>query len=56
LNEGDHLENLGMDGSIINKKRGKFAPVFNYLSTMPWRHMGEWKYKSTFLDLGTRWK
>jgi hypothetical protein len=23
---------------------------------MPWRHMGEWKYNSTFLRLGTRWR
>jgi hypothetical protein len=23
---------------------------------MPWRHMGEWRYSSTFLDLGTRWR
>jgi hypothetical protein len=22
---------------------------------MPWRHMGEWRYSSTILDLGTRW-
>jgi hypothetical protein len=23
---------------------------------MPWKHMGEWRYSSTFLDLGTRWR
>jgi hypothetical protein len=23
---------------------------------MPCKHMGEWKYSSTFLDLGTRWR
>jgi hypothetical protein len=23
---------------------------------MPWRHMGEWRYSSTILDLGTRWR
>jgi hypothetical protein len=23
---------------------------------MPWRHMGEWRYSSTFLDLSTIWK
>jgi hypothetical protein len=22
---------------------------------MPWRHMGEWRYSSTILDLGIRW-
>jgi hypothetical protein len=26
------------------------------LSLMPWTHMGEWRYSSTFLDLGTRWR
>jgi hypothetical protein len=23
---------------------------------MPWREMGKWKYSSTFLGLGTRWR
>jgi hypothetical protein len=23
---------------------------------MPWRHTGEWRYSSTFLYLGTRWR
>jgi hypothetical protein len=23
---------------------------------MPWRHMGKWRYSSTILDLGTRWR
>jgi hypothetical protein len=23
---------------------------------MPWRHMGEWRYSSTILDIGTRWR
>jgi hypothetical protein len=23
---------------------------------MPWRHMGEWRYSSIILDLGTRWR
>jgi hypothetical protein len=23
---------------------------------MPWRHVGEWRYSSTFLDLGTVWR
>jgi hypothetical protein len=30
--------------------------MLNELSAMPWRHMGEWRYSSTFLDLGTRWR
>jgi hypothetical protein len=30
--------------------------VLNYLSTMPWKHMREWRHSSTVLDLGTRWK
>jgi hypothetical protein len=28
--------------------------VLNFLSTMPWRRMGKWRYSSTYLDLGTR--
>jgi hypothetical protein len=27
-----------------------------YLSTMPWRHMAEWRYSSIILYLGTRWR
>jgi hypothetical protein len=23
---------------------------------MPWRRVGEWRYSSTYLDLGTRWR
>jgi hypothetical protein len=34
----------------------KFVLVFNYLSTIPWRHMRVWRYPSTIIDLGTRWK
>jgi hypothetical protein len=30
--------------------------VPNYSSTTPWRHMGEWRYSSTILALGTRWR
>jgi hypothetical protein len=36
------------------KKKGK-VPVLNWLSTMPWRYMEEWRHSSTFLDLFTRW-
>jgi hypothetical protein len=36
-------------------KKGIVA-VLNKLSTMPWRYMGEWRYSSTFLDFGTRWR
>jgi hypothetical protein len=36
---------------------GKAVPVYIQLSTMPWRHMGEWRHSSRILDLGTwrRW-
>jgi hypothetical protein len=30
--------------------------VHNELSTTPWRRMGEWTYRSIFLDLGTSWR
>jgi hypothetical protein len=29
--------------------------VLNWLSTMPWRRRGEWRYSSYVLDLGNRW-
>jgi hypothetical protein len=35
--------------------KGKVVHLLNYSSTMPWRHMGEWRYSSTIFDLGTRW-
>jgi hypothetical protein len=38
------------------KGRGEVVPVLNYFSTMPWRHIWEWRYSSTILDLSTRWK
>jgi hypothetical protein len=50
---GNHIS---LRFSIRKEGKGKVAPVLNYLSTMPWRHMGEWRYSSTILDLGTRWK
>jgi hypothetical protein len=39
----------------LKGKNGK-VPVSNYLSTTPWRRMAEWRYSSTVLDLGTRWR
>jgi hypothetical protein len=36
-------------------KNVKAVLVLNYLSPMPWWHMGEWRYSSTILDLSTRW-
>jgi hypothetical protein len=38
------------------KVKRKVVPVLNSLSAMPWRHSGEWRYSSTILDLGTRWR
>jgi hypothetical protein len=58
-------ESNGQNGEweCVKDERGvKVAPVkgkvvvLNYLSTLPWRHMGEWRYRSTFLDLGARWR
>jgi hypothetical protein len=39
-----------------NRVNHKVVSLLNYLSTMPWKHMGEWRYSSTFLDLDTRWR
>jgi hypothetical protein len=38
------------------KGRKAKLSVFNYLSTVPWRLMGEWGYGSTIYKLGTRWR
>jgi hypothetical protein len=32
------------------------APVLHSLSTSPWRHMGEWRYSSSILDIATGWR
>jgi hypothetical protein len=47
-----------MNGSMqrICKKKGKVVPVLNYLNTMLCRQKGEWRYSSTILVLGTRWR
>jgi hypothetical protein len=37
-------------------KEGKVVPVLNYLSTVPWGHMREWRYSSTILKLDIRWR
>jgi hypothetical protein len=35
-------------------KKLKLPPVLNKLTTMTWRHMGEWRYNSIILDLCIR--
>jgi hypothetical protein len=35
-------------------ERYKSVPVLNSLNTVPSSHIGEWRYSSTILDLGTR--
>jgi hypothetical protein len=43
-----------LSGVILHfKGKSKVVPVLNYLSTIPWRHMGEWRYSSIFLYLYT---
>jgi hypothetical protein len=37
-------------------KKGKVAPVLNRLSTVPWRHVREWRYSSTILYFGAGWR
>jgi hypothetical protein len=41
---------------ITYQVKSEVAPVLNTLSTTPWKHMGEWRYSSTILDLRTRWR
>jgi hypothetical protein len=45
--------NLAFWGRFV---KFEFVPVLNWLTTMPWRHIGEWNYSSIFLDLGIRWR
>jgi hypothetical protein len=40
--------------STIIIKEEKFVLVFNQLRTTPWRSVGEIRYSSGVLDLGTR--
>jgi hypothetical protein len=47
---------LVRDGKLCSTcKKGKVILVLNSLSTTPWRHMGEWRYSSTILELINRW-
>jgi hypothetical protein len=36
-------------------KLSLYLLVIIQLSTVPWRHMGEWRYSSIILNLGTKW-
>jgi hypothetical protein len=38
------------------KVKGKVTPVPNKLSITTRRHLGEWRYCSTTLNLGTGWR
>jgi hypothetical protein len=54
--ESCHNLNLswGLMSELVNGNGN--VPMLNQLSIMPWRHMGEWLYGSTILDLSTRWR
>jgi hypothetical protein len=48
---------VGQVDHTIKIKKGKLSLYLIMLSsTLPQRHMGEWKYSSIILDLGTRWR
>jgi hypothetical protein len=52
-----HPKNIKWKEKLLELlKKGKVVPVLNYLSTMPWRHMGKWRYSSTIPNFGTRWR
>jgi hypothetical protein len=38
-----------------SKVNGKVVPVLNELNTIPRRIMEKWRYRSTILDVGSRW-
>jgi hypothetical protein len=42
--------------SVNSQVEVQVVPVLNYLNTLLWRHIGEWRYSSTVLDLSTRWR
>jgi hypothetical protein len=33
----------------LRSEKGKVVPVLNYFSTMPWGHVGKWRYSSPLL-------
>jgi hypothetical protein len=41
---------------VCSVSKGNVAPVLNYLSTVSWKHMREWRYSFTIHDLGTKWR
>jgi hypothetical protein len=43
-------------GGTEIKIKYKVVSVLTQLSDTSWRHMGEWRYSSTILDLDTKWK
>jgi hypothetical protein len=49
------LEN-GLLIQWFKSRKGNIVPAFNYLSTTTWRHIGEWRYSCTMLDLDTSWR
>jgi hypothetical protein len=51
-----HLWHIYWLSILYRQTKGRVFPVLNLLSTMPWWHMGELSYSSTFVDLGTRWR
>jgi hypothetical protein len=38
------------------ENEGKVVPALNQLRITPWRRKGEWRYSSTILYLGSRWR
>jgi hypothetical protein len=44
------------EGNKESNGKGNVIPELNYLSTIPWRYIGEWKYNSTIHNLGTGWR
>jgi hypothetical protein len=50
------MRNVTMATIMIIIRQGEVVPVFNSLRNTLWRRKREWRYSSTILDLGTRWK
>jgi hypothetical protein len=53
-NQATKREQTAQRKQGLVKAKGKVVTVFNKLSTMPWRRMGEWMYSSTIFDLDSK--
>jgi hypothetical protein len=57
LNTGQHKHRINTYTHQTSMPCVGFEPTISaFERSTPWRHIGEWRYSSTILDLGTRWR